>query len=100
MSRLTSFTFDRVLAALVFLAIVLACALTPMQTDTWSAPLASPYGLHLVWVHQHEPERLPSLDAVRETVALALMQERAARNLQTGLARLRDLYEARVEGSL
>ncbi len=71
-----------------------------MQTDTWSAPLASPYGLHLVWVHQHEPERLPSLDAVRETVALALMQERAARNLQTGLARLRGLYQARVEGSL
>ena len=35
MSRLTSFTFDRVLAALVFLAIALACALTPMQTDTW-----------------------------------------------------------------
>ncbi len=71
-----------------------------MQTGTWSAPLASPYGLHLVWVHQHDPERLPSLDAVRETVALALMQERAARNLQTGLARLRDLYEARVEGVL
>ena len=35
MSRLTSFTFDRALAALVFLAIALACALTPMQTDTW-----------------------------------------------------------------
>lgn len=71
-----------------------------MQPGNWSAPLVSPYGLHLVWVHQHEPERLPSLDAVRETVALALMQERAARNLQTGLARLRNLYEARVEGSL
>lgn len=66
----------------------------------WSAPLVSPYGLHLVWVDQHEPERLASLDAVRETVALALMQERAARNLQTGLARLRHLYQARVEGSL
>ena len=35
MTRLTFFTFDRVLAALVFLAIALACALTPMQTDTW-----------------------------------------------------------------
>ena len=35
MTRLTFFTFDRVLAALVFLAITVACALTPMQTDTW-----------------------------------------------------------------
>jgi hypothetical protein len=35
LSRLSFYTFDRVLAALVFLAIALACALTPMQTDTW-----------------------------------------------------------------
>jgi hypothetical protein len=34
-SRLSSFTFDRVLTSLVFLAIALACGLTPMQTDTW-----------------------------------------------------------------
>jgi PPIC-type PPIASE domain len=71
-----------------------------MQPGSWSAPLVSPYGLHLVWVHQHEPERLPSLETVRETVALAVMRERAARNLQTGLARLRNLYDVRVEGSL
>ena len=34
-SRVSFFTFDRLLAALVFLAIVVACGLTPMQTDTW-----------------------------------------------------------------
>lgn len=28
-------TFDRLLTTLLFLAIVLACGLTPMQTDTW-----------------------------------------------------------------
>ncbi len=70
-----------------------------MEPGRWSAPLASPYGLHLVWVHRHEPERLPPLDAVRETVELALRQERAARNLRAGLTRLRYLYEPRVEGS-
>ena len=32
---LDRFTFDRLLATLVFLAIVVACGLTPMQTDTW-----------------------------------------------------------------
>jgi hypothetical protein len=34
-SRLSSCTFERLLPALVFLAIILACGLTPMQTDTW-----------------------------------------------------------------
>ena len=71
-----------------------------LRPGTWSAPLASPYGLHLVWVHEHRPERLPPLDEVRETVELALMQDRAAKNLQDGLARLRRLYDVRVEGSL
>lgn len=71
-----------------------------MQPGSWSAPLESPYGLHLVWIHEHQPERLPRPDAVRATVELALLQERAERNLQRGLARLRNLYAARVEGSL
>ena len=34
-SRVSAFTFDRLLAGLVFLAIALACGLSPMQTDTW-----------------------------------------------------------------
>ena len=32
---IASFTFDRLLTALLFLIVVVACALTPMQTDTW-----------------------------------------------------------------
>jgi hypothetical protein len=71
-----------------------------MPPGSWSAPLDSPYGLHLVWVHAHQAERLPPLDAVRETVELALRQERGERNLQRGMARLRNLYQARVEGAL
>lgn len=35
LSRASAFTFDRLLTTLVFLAIAVACALTPMQTDTW-----------------------------------------------------------------
>lgn len=34
-SRAGSWTFDRLLTSLVFLAIAIACGLTPMQTDTW-----------------------------------------------------------------
>ena len=34
-TRVTPWTFDRLLTGLVFLAIAVACALTPMQTDSW-----------------------------------------------------------------
>ena len=34
-SRVNFCTFDRLLTGLVFLAIALACGLTPTQTDTW-----------------------------------------------------------------
>lgn len=74
-----------------------ADAVLGLESGKWSAPIASPYGLHLVWVEEHQRERLPPLDAVREPITLALTEERAARNLQHGLERLRSLYEIRVE---
>jgi hypothetical protein len=53
--------------------------------------------LHLVWVEEHSPARLPPLAAVREPIRLALTKARAARNLEQGLALLRGLYEIRIE---
>lgn len=76
-----------------------ADAVLVLESRKWSGPIASPYGLHLVWVDEHQPERLPPLDAVREPIALALMKERAAENLQHGLERLRSLYEVSVEAT-
>lgn len=70
-----------------------------LEPGRWSGPFASPYGLHVVWVHEHAPEQLPPLDTVREPITLALMKERAAQNLQRGLERVRSLYEIRVEDS-
>jgi hypothetical protein len=74
-----------------------ADAMMSLEPGRWSGPIASPYGLHLAWVHEHAPERLPPLDEVREAIALALMQQRAAANLEKGLTRLRSLYEIRIE---
>lgn len=68
-----------------------------LEPRKWSGPIASPYGLHLVWVDEYQPEGLPPLDVVREPIALALMKQRATENLQHGLERLRSLYEIRVE---
>lgn len=64
----------------------------------WSDPIASPYGSHLVWVHEHVAKRLPPLDSVHQAITLALLQERAADNLQRGLARLCALYDIRIDG--
>lgn len=64
----------------------------------WSGPIASPYGLHLVFVHKKSPERMSPLAAVRQRIIQAVMAERAAVQLARGMARLRTLREIRVEG--
>jgi hypothetical protein len=76
-----------------------ADAVLGLEPRKWSGPIASPYGLHLVWVDEHQPERLPPLDAVREPIALALMKQRATENLRHGLERLHGLYEIGVEAA-
>lgn len=76
-----------------------ADAVFALEPRTWSDPLATAYGLHLVWVDEHQPERLPTLSAVREPIALELSKQRAAENLQRGLQRLRNLYEIRIEAA-
>jgi PPIC-type PPIASE domain len=68
-----------------------------LAPESWSGPIASPFGRHLVWVHEQVPERMPALEAVRQQVAYAVMEERAEARLTSGLQRLRRLYDIRVE---
>jgi len=60
-----------------------------LEPGRWQGPLASPYGLHVVWVHERTPEIDPPLDAVRTAVRAALREERAGAALRTGVAALR-----------
>ena len=69
-----------------------------LPIGAWSAPIASPYGLHLVWVEGRTPEHMPPLAAVRHQVVQGVMAERADLQLARGLTGLRRLYEIRVEG--
>jgi len=64
---------------------------------TWAGPVASPFGLHLVWVHEKAPEQLPPLDTVWQQVAHEILQGRAEERLTGGLRRLRSLYDIRIE---
>ncbi|MGH8512451.1 MAG: peptidyl-prolyl cis-trans isomerase [Gammaproteobacteria bacterium] len=68
------------------------------EKGSWCGPIASPYGLHWVFVHEKSPERMPPLAAVRKRIVHAVTAERAAVQLARGLARLRTLREIRVEG--
>ncbi len=69
-----------------------------LEPGAWSRPIASPYGLHLVWVEAKSAPRLPALAAVSSQVEEGVQAERAAAQLARGLARLRGLYEIRVDG--
>jgi len=68
-----------------------------LAAGAWQGPVASPFGLHLVRVDERRDERLPELDEVRSVLLRTLARERARDNLARGLARLRGLYEVRVE---
>jgi hypothetical protein len=68
-----------------------------LQAETWAGPVTSPFGLHLVWVHEKTPEQMPPLDTVWQQVAREILQERAEERFTSGLRRLRTLYDIRIE---
>ena len=69
-----------------------------LPLGTWAGPLVSPFGRHLVWVHDKYPAQMPPLDAVWSQVAAEVVHDRAAVQLASGLQRLRGLYDIRIEG--
>lgn len=74
-----------------------AKAAVKLPIQRWSGPVRSAYGLHLVWVHERRPERLPPLDRIRQRAILGLEAERAEMRLETALARLRMRWQIRVD---
>lgn len=68
-----------------------------LEPGTWQGPIESPFGLHLVRIEERREEHLPELDEVRSALLHAAERERAQASLARGLARLRALYEVRIE---
>jgi hypothetical protein len=52
-----------------------AAEVLPLPDNTWSGPVRSGFGLHLVKVFDRIPGRVPDLEAVRERVVLDLRYE-------------------------
>jgi hypothetical protein len=73
-------------------------AVERLQPGSWSGPIASAFGLHLVWVESREPAALAPLEAVRSQIAAGLRAERQKERVAELLTRLRRQYEVQVEG--
>jgi len=71
-----------------------ASAALALEPGRWQGPLASPYGLHLVWVYERVGATQPPLPVVRAQVRAALRDERAAAALRAGVRTLRAGYAA------
>lgn len=74
-----------------------ADAVFSLPSGKWSDPIASSYGLHLVWVSGKDSGTLPPRQAVWKQASQGLLEERSAANLAIGLRKLRELYKVNIE---
>lgn len=75
-----------------------ATAVMKLRPGSWSEPIPSDYGHHLVWVHEFEEARALPLDAVRPQVEQAVLQKLADDWLRLRLRELRAEFDVVVPG--
>ena len=76
-----------------------AAAVMALPEGTWSAPIPSTFGLHVVRVTERRAGSPPALAAVRERVERDWREEARATVNRAAYARLRARYHVRVEGA-
>jgi hypothetical protein len=74
-----------------------AAAVGTLETGTWSRPLASCYGSHLVLVTAREAPRPAEFAAVRESVLRDLLEDRRRAANDAVLARMKSEYEIAID---
>lgn len=75
-----------------------ATAVMKLRPGSWSEPIPSDYGHHLVWVHEFQEARVLPLASVRDQVEQALLQKLADDWLRLRLRELRAEFEIVVPG--
>ena len=75
-----------------------AAAVMTLQPGSWSEPIPSDYGYHLVWVDEYEPAQVLPLAAVREQVESQVLQKLADDWLRLRLRELRTEFDIVVPG--
>jgi len=68
-----------------------------VPAGAWVGPVGSSYGLHLVWIDERMPARLPSLAEVHRQVLLRALRERGAERAEERMRLLRARYDVEVE---
>ena len=68
-------------------------ALSGLPVGSWQGPVASPYGLHLVYVHERTPAQVPALSEIRAEVVARTRQKLADDWLAFRLLQLRGQYD-------
>jgi len=81
------------------LGAALAGRIMALPLDTWSEPLASPFGLHVVKVTERRPAEVATLDSVRDQVLGDWRAEQRRALDRTALERLRSRYVVTVAGT-
>jgi hypothetical protein len=71
-----------------------------LPVGEWAGPVASTYGLHLVWVERREAAAAPDLAGVRSRAREAVRAARRPEGVRRALAELRRRYDVRVTGRL
>ena len=71
-----------------------------LESGTWSGPIESSFGSHLVLVSERRPGRSPDLAAVREYVTRDWWADRRELKSREALDRLQASYTVRVEGEV
>ena len=67
--------------------------LVELEPETWRGPVASGYGLHLVYISDRTESRLPEFAAVREKVENDFLIDRRREVNELAYQRLRERYE-------
>lgn len=75
-----------------------ATAVMALRPGTWSEPIPSDYGHHLVWFHEYQEARVLPLAHVRPQVEQALLQKLADDWLKLRLRELRAEFDVVVPG--
>lgn len=74
-----------------------AAQLLKLEPNTWTGPVESGYGIHLVFIQERVMGRMPELSEVREAVKREWLADQRSKAKETFYQRLRDRYTVSVE---
>lgn len=72
-------------------------AVFTVEMGKWSGPVASAYGVHIIYVHERTESRLPELEGVRQRVTGDLVSERRRKANEAFYKELSKKYTVEIE---